>query len=281
MSDNYASVPLRELNNGAFMPSIGLGTWPLDDIQAGAAVAHALEAGYRLIDTAENYGNEEGIGEGIGSMSVPREELFITSKFNVQWHSVQGVMDAWENSCKRLGLEYLDLFLIHWPNPQEGNYVQAWEGLVKLLKRGRVRAIGTSNFTVPQLQELIDATGVVPDVNQIQHSPFWLDDDRLAFHAGHGIVTEAWAPLGRGENDLLDAAPVLAAAAAHKVTPAQAVLRWQIERGAVPIPKTTSPLRMAENLDVFAFNLSAEEVLAIDELDGTAGEGLDPMRFGH
>lgn len=281
MPDNYASVPLRELNNGAFMPSIGLGTWPLDDIQAGAAVAHALDAGYRLIDTAENYGNEEGIGEGIGSTSVPREELFITSKFNVQWHSVQGVQDAWENSCKRLGMEYLDLFLIHWPNPQEGNYVQAWEGLVKLLKRGRVRAIGTSNFTVGQLQELIDATGVVPDVNQVQHSPFWLNDERLAFHAKHGILTEGWAPLGRGKHDLLSSAPVLAAAEDHRVTPAQAVLRWQIERGVVPIPKTSSPERLAENLDVFTFNLSPEEIKAIDALDGTADEPADPMSFGH
>lgn len=281
MPDNHASVPLRELNNGAFMPSIGLGTWPLDDIQAGAAVAHALDAGYRLIDTAENYGNEKGIGEGIGSTSVPREELFITSKFNVQWHSFQGVQDAWENSCLRLGLEYLDMFLIHWPNPQENNYVQAWEGLVKLLQRGRVRAIGTSNFTTGQLQELIDATGVVPDVNQIQHSPFWLDDERLAFHADHGILTEGWAPLGRGKHDLLHAAPVLAAAAAHRVTPAQAVLRWQIDRGVVPIPKTSSPERMAENLDVFTFNLSPEEIQAIDALDGTADEPADPMRFGH
>ena len=281
MPDNYASVPLRELNNGAFMPSIGLGTWPLDDVRAGAAVAHALESGYRLIDTAENYAIEEGIGEGIGSTSVPREELFITSKFNVQWHSVQGVQDAWENSCKRLGVEYLDLFMIHWPNPAEGKYVQAWEGLVKLLKRGRVRAIGTSNFTVPQLQELIDATGVVPDVNQIQHSPFWLDDARLEFHDEHGIVTEAWGPLGRGEHGLLETEPVLRVAAAHKVTPAQAVLRWHIERGVVPIPKTSNPERMAENLDVFAFNLSAEDVQAIDALNGTADLPVDPMRFGH
>ncbi len=206
------------------MPSIGLGTWPLDDAQAGAAVVHGLEAGYRLIDTAENYNNETGIGEGIGSTSVPREELFITSKFNVKWHSVDGVRDAWEHSCTRLGVEYLDLFLIHWPNPAQGRYVEAWEGLVKLLKAGRVRAIGTSNFTTEQLQELIHATGVVPDVNQIQHSPYWIDDERLAFHAGHGIVTEAWGPLGRGKHNLLEAEPVVAAAHAHKVTPAQAVL---------------------------------------------------------
>lgn len=281
MSDNYASVPLRELNNGAFIPSIGFGTWPLDDIQAGAAVAHALDAGYRLIDTAENYRNEEGIGEGIGSTSVPREELFITSKFNAEWHSLQGVQDAWENSCTRLGVDYLDLFLIHWPNPKEGNYVQAWEGLVKLLKRGRVRAIGTSNFTVNQLQELIDATGVVPDVNQIQHSPLWIDDARLAFHAEHGILTEAWAPLGRGKHGLLESEPILKAAATHKVTPAQVALRWQMERGVIPIPKTSNPERMAENLDIFTFNLTPDEVLAIDGLDGTADEPVDPMQFGH
>lgn len=283
MPDNYASVPLRELANGAFIPSIGLGTWPLDDIQAGAAVAHALEAGYRLIDTAENYNNETGIGEGIGTLplQVPREELFVTSKFNVQWHSVPGVRDAWENSCTRLGLEYLDMFLIHWPNPDAGNYVEAWKGLVKLLKAGRVRAIGTSNFTIDQLQELIDATGVVPDVNQFQFSPFWLDEKRLAFHAEHGIVTEAWGPLGRGKHNLLEAEPVLAAAHAHQVTPAQAVLRWHVQRGVVPIPKSADPERMAQNLDVFSFGLDPAEMAAIDSLNGSAGAPVSPMEFGH
>ncbi|MGL3804685.1 aldo/keto reductase [Paeniglutamicibacter sp. R2-26] len=281
MPDKHTSVPLRELNNGAFMPSIGLGTWPLDDAQAGAAVVHGLQAGYRLIDTAENYGNETGIGEGIGSTSVPREELFITSKFNVKWHSVTGVRDAWENSCLRLGVEYIDLFLIHWPNPAEGRYVEAWEGLVKLLKAGRVRAIGTSNFTTGQLQELIRATGVVPDVNQIQHSPYWIDDERLAFHAGHGIVTEAWGPLGRGRNNLLESEPVLAAAHAHQVTPAQAVLRWHVQRGVVPIPKSADPGRMARNLDVFSFDLTDGQVQAIDTLNGSAGAPVSPFEFGH
>lgn len=283
MSDNHASVPLRELNNGAFIPSIGLGTWPLDDIQAGAAVSHGIECGYRLIDTAENYHNETGIGEGIGSLPqpVPREELFITSKFNVQWHSVTGVRDAWVNACARLGVEYLDMFLIHWPNPAEGRYVQAWEGLVKLLKAGRVRAIGTSNFTPAQLQELIDATGVVPDVNQIQFSPCWINEPALDFHAQHGIVTQAWGPLGRGKHNLLETEPVLAAAKAHRVSPAQVVLRWHVQRNVVPIPKSADPTRMAQNLDVFSFNLSPAEITAIDALAGTAGAPVSPMEFGH
>lgn len=263
------------------MPSIGLGTYPLDDAEAGAAVVHGLAAGYRLIDTAEKYKNETGIGEGLGSTSVPREELFITSKFNVQWHSVTGVRDAWENSCTRLGLEYLDLFLIHWPNPDHGRYVEAWEGLVKLLKAGRVRAIGTSNFTVAQLRELIDATGMVPDVNQVQHSPFWVDQERLAFHAEHGIVTEAWGPLGRGKHNLLETEPVMAAAHALRVTPAQAVLRWHVQHGVVPIPKSADPERMAQNLDVFSFDLTPDQMAAIDALNGTAGPPVSPMEFGH
>ncbi|MET1036390.1 MAG: aldo/keto reductase [Arthrobacter sp.] len=280
MSANAASVPLKKLVNGASIPSIGLGTYPMDDAEAGAAVVHALEAGYRLIDTAENYFNEEGIAEGIVRSGVPRAELFVTTKFNKRWHSLEGVRTAWERSVTRLELEYLDLLLIHWPNPDQNRYVEAWRGLVSLLEEGKVRAIGTSNFTPAQLGEIIDATGVVPDVNQIQHSPLWLKDEQLDFHARHGIVTESWSPLGKG-GSLLTSPAVVAAARAHGVTPAQAVLRWHVQRGAVPIPKTTDPARMSENLGVFGFELTDEQVAAIDALDGTGPAAADPMAFGH
>lgn len=279
MSANPASVPLLQLTNGAAMPAIGLGTHPMDDAEAGAAVVHAVEAGYRLIDTAENYHNEEGVGQGLARCGAPRAELFVTTKFNSEWHSVDGVRTTWDHSATRLGLDYIDLLLIHWPNPREGRYVEAWRGLVKLLEAGKVRAIGTSNFTPPQLGELIEATGVVPDVNQIQLSPWWVRDAERAFHAEHGIVTEAWSPLGKG--GALRAEPVLAAARAHSVTPAQAVLRWHVQHGVVPIPKTTDPVRMAENIDVFGFELSAAEMESIDALDGTGSPAVDPMAFGH
>jgi len=280
MSAKTAQVPVKQLANGATLPAIGLGTWPMDDAEAGAAVVHALQAGYRLIDTAENYHNEEGVGEGIRRAGIPRAEVFVTTKFNKEWHSVEGVRTTWEHSASRLGLEYIDMMLIHWPNPGQDRYVEAWQGLVKLLEAGKVRAIGTSNFTAEQLQRIIDATGVVPDVNQIQHSPFWLRDDLLAFHAEHGIVTESWGPLGRGRG-MLGAPPVADAARAHGVTPAQAVLRWHIQRGAVPIPKSVDPERMAQNLDVFGFELTAGEVAAIDTLNGAGPELTSPLEFGH
>lgn len=281
MTTDLITSPLITLANGASMPRLGFGTWPLDDTEAGAAVTHAINAGYRMIDTAENYRNEEGVGQALARTDVARAELFVTTKFNKEWHSFQGVRDAWDHSVTRLGEDYIDLMLIHWPNPDQGTYVQAWEGLVKLLKAGKVRAIGTSNFTPEQLRELIDATGVTPDVNQIQFSPQWFDPQRLAFHAEAGIATQAWGSLGRGRSGLLQAAPVVAAAAAHSVSPAQVVLRWHIQHGVVPIAKTVDPQRMSQNLDVFGFDLDAEEMAGLDALNGTAEAPADPFSFGH
>ncbi|GAA4377471.1 aldo/keto reductase [Paeniglutamicibacter cryotolerans] len=281
MTTDLITSPLIRLANGASMPLLGFGTWPLSDAEAGAAVVHAIDAGYRMIDTAENYHNEEGIGLALARHDLARAELFVTTKFNKEWHSFQGVRDAWDHSATRLGVDYIDLMLIHWPNPEQGTYVQAWEGLVKLLKSGKVRAIGTSNFAPAQLSELIDATGVVPDVNQIQFSPQWFDKERLDFHAEAGIATQAWGSLGRGRSGLLAAAPVVEAAAAHGVTPAQAVLRWHVQHGVVPVAKTVDPQRMSENLDVFGFELDAGEMAGIDGLNGTAEDPVDPFGFGH
>lgn len=273
------SVPTVTLSNGVQMPQIGLGTWPMDDAQAAVAVASALAAGYRLIDTAENYGNEQGVGEGIRKSGVARDEIFVTTKFNRRWHSVEGPRQACEASLQRLGLDYVDLLLIHWPNPDQDRYVEAFQGLVKLLDSGLVRAIGTSNFKVPHLQRLFDA-GLVPHVNQIQLDPYHGRRDIVEVHRARGIVTEAWSPIGRGGTMMDD--PVIAAAARRLGrTPAQVVLRWHVQSGYVATPKSADPARQAQNLDVFDFSLTDEEMAAFDRLDRPDPGMLDSDAFGH
>lgn len=275
-----ASAPTITLASGHSIPQIGLGTWPLDDAQAADTVLAALELGYRHVDTAENYGNEAGVGEGIRRSGLPREEVFITSKFNRKWHSVHGVRTAWENAVRRIGVDYLDLYLIHWPNPAQGTYVEAWEGLIALRDEGKVRSIGMSNFFPAHVRRVVEATGVAPDVDQLQISPYWTKRDMREFNSAQGTVTEAYTPIGRG-TELLTAPAVVAAAEAHGVTPAQAVLRWHTQQGLVAIPKSSHRDRLAENLDVFGFNLTQAELEALDALDGQGPEAADPERFGH
>lgn len=272
-------VPTITLNHGAAMPVLGLGTWPLVGQEGATAVRTALEAGYRLIDTAENYRNEDVVGQGLRESGVPREEVFLTTKFNREWHSVDGARQAAEASLERLGVDYLDLLLIHWPNPDQGRYVQAFQGLVRLLEAGVVRAIGTSNFKPAHLQQVIDATGHVPDVNQINLNPYATRDAAVAFHAAHGIATESWSPISPGA--LLDDPVIAGIAAAHGRTPAQVVLRWHLQRGFVPIPKSASPVRQRENLAVFDFELTADEVAAISALDKGEDRVTDSDSFGH
>ncbi|MGW1347103.1 aldo/keto reductase [Kribbella sp. NPDC002412] len=207
-----SSVPVVTLSGGTSMPRIGLGTSPMDDADAERAVSEALEAGYRLIDTAEDYRNETGVGRAI--KGAPRDEVFVTSKFNKRWHSVDGARTAFEASAEKLGVDYLDLLLIHWPNPDQDRYVEAWQGLIALREAELVRAIGTSNFKPAHLQRLIDETGVAPEVNQVQLSPVWTKTAEREFHQRHGIVTEAWSPLGKG-TDLLEQAAVRQIAEAH------------------------------------------------------------------
>jgi 2,5-diketo-D-gluconate reductase A len=273
-------APTVALVNGGRIPQLGLGTWPLDDDGAEKAVATAVEAGYRLVDTAENYGNERGVGRGLRSSGVPREELFVTTKFNRRWHSVDGAREAFERSAERLGVDYLDLLLVHWPNPDQGRYVQAFEGIVALLREGLVRAAGTSNFTPAQLQEAIDATGVTPDVNQIQLNPYVAQVSWREFAAERGIVVEGYSPLWRG-NDLLDEPVVAEAARAHGKTPGQIVLRWHVQLGVVPVPKSADPHRQAENLAVFDFALTDDEMAALSALDRGSELATDPATFGH
>jgi 2,5-diketo-D-gluconate reductase A len=274
-------VPNVTLANGVTMPTLGFGTSPLSDTDTEAMVGAALRAGYRLIDTAENYRNEEGVGRAIRSGDVDPAEVFVTTKFNRRWHGVEEAQQAYANSLKRLGLDRIDLLLIHWPNPEQDRYVDAWRGMQELLADGRVRAIGVSNFKPSHLDRLADETDVMPHVNQIQLDPRIGRATERAYHADHGIVTESWSPLSASGGDLLDE-PVLAGIAqAHGKTPAQVVLRWHLQHGVVAIPRTSKPERLPENLDVFDFALDDDEMASIDALD-RGGEGaVDSDRFGH
>lgn len=272
-------APSVALANGVEMPRLGLGTWPMKDAEAEAAVAQALRLGYRLIDTAENYGNETGVGKGIRAAGLPRDQVFVTTKFNRQWHSVDGARAACEASLKRLGLDYIDLLLVHWPNPDQDRYVEAFQGLVRLLEAGKVRAIGTSNFKPAHLQRLFDQ-GLVPHVNQIQLDPWHRRDDLVAIHAARGIVTETWSPIGRAGAMLADPA-IAAIARRHDKTTAQVVLRWHVQRGYVPVPKSSDATRQAQNLDVFGFSLGEDEMRVLDAMDRPDPAMFDADSFGH
>jgi 2,5-diketo-D-gluconate reductase A len=253
----------------------------MGDDEAERVVADAIAAGYRLIDTAEAYGNEVGIGAGIRASRVPRAELFVTTKFNKHWHGKDLAQQAYEGSIDRLGLDYLDLLLIHWPNPGQDRYVQAWDGMVQLLESGRVRAIGTSNFKPAHLDRIITETSVVPDVNQIQLNPTVTRVDTRAYDFALGTATESYSPLGgQGARVLADPVVVRIADETGR-TPAQVVLRWHVELGLVAVPKSSDPDRLRQNLDVFDFRLTEDQVAALSALDRGEGAATDSDRFGH
>jgi 2,5-diketo-D-gluconate reductase A len=273
-------VPTVTLANGVDMPALGLGTSPMNDDETEATVAVAVRAGYRLIDTAENYGNERGVGRGIRASGVDRDDVFVTTKFNERWHGFEEAQKAFANSAERLGLDHIDLLLIHWPVPKKDRYVDAWRGLVELLENGKVRAVGVSNFKPAHIDRLLEATGVAPHVNQVQLDPRIGRADQRSYHEAHGIVTESWSPIGAG-GDLLADATIGDVARAHGKTPAQIVLRWHIQLGLVPIPKTSKAERLAENIDVFDFELSSEEMDRIIALDRHGEGAVDSDRFGH
>lgn len=273
------AVPTLTLSNGVAMPAIGLGTWPMTDAEAEVAVDRALRIGWRLIDTAENYGNEIGVGRGIHASGIDRSDIFVTTKFNRKWHSIDGVRAACEASLRRLGLDYVDLLLVHWPNPDQDRYVEAVEGLFRVLDTGLVRAIGVSNFKTTHLARLFERD-LVPHVNQIQIDPWHRRDDITTLDDDKGIVTESWSPIGRAGPLLAD--PVVGAIATrHGRTPAQILLRWHIEHGWVPLPKSADPTRQVENLTVFDFTLTAEDRAALDGLDRPDEPVLDSDTFGH
>ncbi|WTG54732.1 aldo/keto reductase [Actinacidiphila glaucinigra] len=260
------------------MPQLGFGVWQVPDDEAATAVATALEAGYRSIDTAALYRNEQGTGRAIAASGIPRGELFVTTKL---WNTDQGhdnALRAFDASLGKLGLEYVDLYLIHWPAPARGLYLETWRALEKIHADGRARAIGVSNFPVDLLRHLLDEGGVAPVLNQVELHPHLPQTELRAFHAGHGIATEAWSPLGQGRG-LLDEPALAAIAAKHGRTPAQVVLRWHLQIGNVVIPKSVTPSRIRENIDVFGFELDGEDLAAIDALDNGGRLGPDPSSF--
>lgn len=272
-------APTLRLLSGPEMPQLGLGTWPMDDAQAAVAVSHALDIGYRLVDTAENYGNEQGVGEGIRRSSVPRDEVFVTTKFNRKWHSRDGVRQACEASLRRLATDYIDLLLIHWPNPDQNRYVEAFTGMARLVDDGLVRAIGVSNFKPAHLERLF-AEGMIPDVNQIQLDPYLRREDVVALNKDKGILTEAWSPLGRNGDLMRD--PVIHEIAARLgKTVGQVILRWHLQHGFAATPKSADPARQQENLDSTTFRLADEDMARIDALGRVGGEIMDSDSFGH
>ncbi|MGP4043813.1 aldo/keto reductase [Streptomyces sp. 2A115] len=258
------SIPTHTLNDGTTIPAMGLGTWPMGDAEAEKAVSGALELGYRLVDTATNYRNETGTGRGIARSGVPREEVVVTTKLPGRHHGYEETLASFEESRQRLGLEYVDLYLIHWPLPRVGKYVDSWKAMVKLREEGLVRSIGVSNFTPEHIGRLEKETGVLPSVNQIELHPLLPQAELRAFHAEKGIVTESWSPLGRGSR-LLDDPGIAAIAEAHGVTPGQVVLRWHTQLGALPIPKSASSRRQQENFDIFGFELTPDELAAVSD----------------
>jgi 2,5-diketo-D-gluconate reductase A len=271
------SIPTVTLNNGVEMPQLGFGVFQVPDDETTAAVTAALAAGYRSVDTAAIYGNEEGTGRALAESGIPREELFITSKLWIDDLGYESTLAAFEASLDKLGLEYLDLYLIHWPAPESDMYADSWLALEKLLADGKVRAIGVSNFLPEHVQRLVDLGGTVPAINQVELHPALQQRDVAVFNGGHGIATEAWSPLAQGA--VLDDPAVVDIAARHGRTPAQVVLRWHLQQGRVVIPKSVTPARIRENLDVFGFALTAEELAAVDALERDGRTGPHPADF--
>jgi 2,5-diketo-D-gluconate reductase A len=266
-------APTLELLDGRTIPQVGLGTWPLDDDEAYAAVREALERNYRLIDSAARYDNEVGVGRAVADSDVPRDEIVVTTKLPGADHGYEEALAGFEESRRRLGLEYVDLYLIHWPLPTIDRYVDTWRAFVHLREQGLARSIGVSNFTPDQIQRIAEATGVWPAVNQIELHPDFAQADVRAWHAEHGVVIESWRPLGRG---LLGHPKLAEIGEAHGKTAAQVVLRWHIQLGLVAIPKSGNPERIAQNFDVFDFELSEGELASLAELDRENRLGGDP-----
>jgi len=277
VSTDPSAVPALTFRDGRTIPQLGYGVFKVDPDIAADVTAQALEAGYRHVDTAKAYGNEEGVGRALAASGIAREDLFVTTKLWNDAHAFDDAIAACEASLERLGLDYVDLYLIHWAVPSQGQHVEAWKALIALQERGLVRAIGVSNFPAQQLAEVIEATGVVPAIHQIELHPYFQQRELRAIHAEHGILTEAWGPLGQGKSDLLENPAVTAIAEAHGATPAQVVLAWHLAHGIVTIPKSVTPSRIVENLAAAELELTADEVAAIDALDREDGRGgTDP-----
>lgn len=272
-----AGIPSIILNDDNAIPVLGLGVAELSDPETEAAVASALDAGYRLIDTAAAYGNEAAVGRAIAASGVPRAELFVTTKLATEDQGFQSSQDALKASLERLGLDYVDLFLIHWPAGEQGKYVDSWGGLMKAKEVGHTRSIGVSNFHAEHLSNIIDLSFFTPAVNQIELHPLLNQAELREVNAGHGIVTEAYGPLGVGK--LLEHPTIGAVAQAHGKTPAQVLIRWSIQLGNVVIPRSSSPERIASNLEVFDFELTDDQMATINGLDDGTRFRPDPETY--
>ncbi|GAB2654901.1 aldo/keto reductase [Nocardia goodfellowii] len=271
------AIPSIILNDGNVIPQLGFGVFQVPSDEVSEVVTAALQAGYRSIDTAAIYANEEGTGRAIRESGLPRDEVYVTTKL---WNSEQGydsTLRAFDASMEKLGLDYLDLYLIHWPVEVAGKFVDTFRAFQALKAQGRVRSIGVSNFTVPQLERLISETGEVPAVNQIELHPRLGQRELREFHAANAIATEAWSPLGQGT--LLDHPTIVAIAEELRRTPAQVIIRWHLQRGTIVIPKSVTPARIVSNFDVFGFELNEGQMSAIDSMDAGERIGPDPDTF--
>ncbi|MCX5537420.1 aldo/keto reductase [Streptomyces sp. NBC_00006] len=274
-----STTPEVTLNNGVTMPQLGFGVFQVPDDEAHAAVTSALDAGYRSIDTAALYENEKGTGRAIADYGLAREDVFVTTKL---WNTEQGrdtALRAFDASLERLGMDYVDLYLIHWPVPSRDKYVETWQAFEEILASGRARAIGVSNFLPEHLDRLAAETSVVPALNQIELHPRLQQSELRAYDAEHGIATEAWSPLGRG-NGVLDDEIVTALARKYDRSPAQIVLRWHLQLGNVVIPKSVTPSRIRENIAVFDFELTSDDIAALAGLETGERVGPDPAVLG-
>ncbi|MGI6244993.1 MAG: aldo/keto reductase [Pseudochelatococcus sp.] len=264
------------LNDGHRIPQVGLGVWQVAQDVAAASVRKALETGYRHVDTAAIYGNEHEVGEGLRDSGVARGDIFLTTKL---WNDAQGydsALRAFDESLARLGVDYVDLYLIHWPAPRKDLFVETWKALITLKNDGRARSIGVSNFNAEHLERIVGETGVVPVLNQIELHPRFQQQALRAFHAAHGIATQSWSPLGQGT--LFDDPVIGRIAQKHGRTPAQTIIRWHLDNGLIAIPKSVTPARIAENFGVFDFRLDADDLAAIAALDSAGGRiGPDPL----
>jgi diketogulonate reductase-like aldo/keto reductase len=272
------AVPSLAMNNGIQIPQLGFGVFLIPAEETEKAVSEALSAGYRLIDTAQGYRNEEGVGAAMASAGIQRDELFITTKLTNSEQGYDKALRAFDESMNKLGLDVLDLFLIHWPLPMFDEYVETWRAFERLLSDGRVLSIGVSNFEIEHLERLLAETDVTPAVNQVELHPEFPQEELREFHAEHGILTESWGPLGQGKG-LLENPHIVDVARRSARTPGQVVLRWHIQLGNVVIPKSVNPGRIRENIDIFDFELDESDMQAIEQVRTGRRLGADPNHF--